>query len=80
MPAHVHTITDPGHVHDIVDNLAPGTVFGNYALTGSINQLQDLDQNTQSATTGITINSDGGGAAHNNLPPYACVNFIIKFQ
>jgi microcystin-dependent protein len=80
MPAHVHTITDPGHVHDIVDNLAPGTVFGSYALTGSVNQLQDLDQNTQSATTGITINSTGGGAAHNNLPPYACVNFIIKFQ
>jgi microcystin-dependent protein len=80
LAAHTHTITDPGHVHDIVDNLAPGTVFGSYALTGSVNQLQDLDQNTQSSTTGITINSDGGGAAHNNLPPYACVNFIIKFQ
>jgi microcystin-dependent protein len=80
LAAHTHTITDPGHVHDIVDNLAPGTVFGSYALTGSVNQLQDLDQNTQSATTGITINSTGGGAAHNNLPPYACVNFIIKFQ
>jgi microcystin-dependent protein len=80
MPAHSHTITDPGHVHDIVDNLAPGTVFGNYALTGSINQLQDLDQNTQSATTGVTINSTGGGGAHQNMPPYLGVNFIIKFQ
>jgi microcystin-dependent protein len=79
MPAHVHTITDPGHVHDIVDNLAPGTVFGSYALTGSVNQLQDLDQNTQSATTGITINSTGGGGSHNNLPPFCAINFIIKF-
>ena len=80
MPAHAHTITDPGHVHDIVDNLAPGTVFGSYALTGSVNQLQDLDQNTQSATTGITINSTGGGGAHQNMPPFLSLNFIIKFQ
>jgi microcystin-dependent protein len=80
MPTHVHTITDPGHVHDIVDNLAPGTVFGSYALTGSVNQLQDLDQNTQSATTGITINSTGGGGAHQNLPPFLSINFIIKYM
>jgi microcystin-dependent protein len=79
LAAHTHTITDPGHVHDIIDNLAPGTVFGNYATTGAVNQLQDLDQNTQSSTTGITINSDGGGMPHQNMPPYVSLNFIIKF-
>jgi microcystin-dependent protein len=38
-------------------------------------------------TTGIQINnasvsltSAGGGGAHNNLPPYVCINFIIKYE
>lgn len=32
------------------------------------------------AATGISIQAAGGGAAHNNMPPYLGVNFIIKFQ
>lgn len=31
------------------------------------------------AATGIGIQNNGGGAAHNNWPPYLGVNFIIKY-
>jgi len=27
----------------------------------------------------LTINNDGGGAAHNNMPPYQATNFVIKY-
>ena len=33
---------------------------------------------TQSATTGITIDNSGGSEAHNNTPPTIVVNYIIK--
>jgi microcystin-dependent protein len=32
------------------------------------------------AATGITTQNAGGGGAHNNLPPFVCVNFIIRYQ
>jgi microcystin-dependent protein len=32
----------------------------------------------QSATTGITLNNNGSGTAHNNLQPYIVLNYIIK--
>jgi microcystin-dependent protein len=78
MPAHAHTITDPGHVHTIVDNMAPGSHFD--SAGGGALQHDDVDQDTLSALTGITINNTGGGGSHNNMPPYLGLNFIIKFQ
>jgi microcystin-dependent protein len=31
--------------------------------------------------TGLsTTQNAGGGAAHNNLPPYLCINFIVRYQ
>jgi microcystin-dependent protein len=32
------------------------------------------------AATGVTIQSAGSDGAHNNLPPYLQINFIIKYQ
>jgi microcystin-dependent protein len=46
----------------------------------------------QGAATGVTVaaayaningnttDNAGSGGAHNNLPPYVCVNFVIRFQ
>lgn len=81
---HTHTITDPGHSHTLPQSLT--------ALTG-VGPADDWTQgsgtNTGSSTTGITINSNGahqhvidsqgGGQAHNNLPPYLVLNYIIKY-
>jgi microcystin-dependent protein len=78
LPAHSHTITDPGHTHEIVDNMAPGSVFDS-AGSGALLH-QDITQVTESSVTGITVNnSTGGDGAHNNLPPFCAINFIIKF-
>lgn len=74
LPSHTHTITDPGHTH--VENQNSATTGG---LTGwgardtSTNTSSATGYSTASATTDITINAAGGGAAHNNLQPYITV-------
>lgn len=80
MPSHTHTVTDPGHshppalgtnyYHSGISRLNPGVGTG--AFDFGVAQA-----NTGSATTGITLSSDGGGEAHNNLPPYLVLQFII---
>jgi len=69
--AHVHTITDGGHVHG--GGVKSG-VLG-YAAGGS---QDNGTAATVSATTGITIDSQGSGDAHENKPPFVDFNWIIK--
>lgn len=69
MPAHSHTVTDPGHVHLFghrSDNSGPDAgvrMIDNYPGT-------DGSVTTSTNTTGVTIQSTGSGVAHNNLNPY----------
>ena len=35
---------------------------------------------TNGNVTGITTQNAGGGGAHNNIPPFLAVNFIIRYQ
>lgn len=68
---HTHTINDPGHNHAYPQYNAGGNsnICGNsYAATGY----------TNSNVTGITINSSGAGAAHNNMQPTSFLNVMIK--
>jgi microcystin-dependent protein len=74
MPQHSHHITDAGHVHAVPtrgDLVNTGRAGAHAAGTGALGQ-------TQSATTGITIDNSGGSEAHNNTPPTIVVNYIIK--
>lgn len=73
MPAHTHT-QDP-HNHSIWGNNATGgsSAFGEAVLapaTGSNNKL------TAQATA--TNQNTGGGGAHENLPPFLTVHFVVK--
>jgi len=85
MPAHNHSITDPGHAHSTIGtasdgNFGPGGAAGYPAGT----------TNTAGSNTGITINNQGGGGSHNHTissdgthdhtvtPPYLASNYIIK--
>lgn len=83
--AHNHGVTDPGHVHAI----STGTTDGSVGRVDSASSAQAATFNTNSATTGLTVNNatatnisattgitlgnTGGGVAHNNLPPYIVV-------
>lgn len=71
MPAHAHTITDPGHSHGKgIDELIGGGSLSGYSSS--------VQASTASATTGITINNTGGGGAHANVQPTMVLNYIIK--
>lgn len=76
MPSHSHTINDPGHTHSYTKNTNDQQVS---ALVGEVAADQeDLAGITGSSTTGITVDSTGGGNPHNNMQPTAFVgNYFI---
>lgn len=79
IPAHSHEITDPGHSHDI--NIPNGT-DSNVPGGGSQSVSKPLatQGETAGATTGITINQTGGGGAHENMPPYYALAYIMRIS
>ena len=68
--SHTHTITDPGHVHSGVIRQ------GSFGLTTDFTNIQQTGS-TDSATTGITIDSSGVSGVGRNLPPYQTLNIYI---
>lgn len=72
MPSHTHTLSDPGHIHELGG-----------AYTGGSGPAGPLPSNyrntfTQSATTGITNNNTGGGGSFDNQPAFLEMQYIIK--
>lgn len=75
---HNHSITDPGHSHEYFNQPNSHEVAISLTTTGTADDV-NVNQTTQTSTTGITINnngdhfhtmgSTGGGAAHNNMQP-----------
>lgn len=77
---HNHTVTDPGHNHSTRGRIAWAGDDNNYQLwaLGS-------SEVTGTSTTGISIDDStvqveptGSGQAHENMPPYTSLNYIIK--
>lgn len=95
-PGHAHLVNDPGHMHNDAGHThsLPTVVGGTGIGTGSNFQLGIVNSGTgfasiQRSTTGLTIYGDlthvsvqatGSDGAHNNMPPYLQINFIIRFQ
>ncbi len=77
IPSHTHnnTLADPGHFHKINPS-AGGTAGG----SGSGSAMQNVDQFTDTRTTGITLTNaaTGGGNAHNNVQPTIISNKLIR--
>lgn len=74
-PSHTHSVTDPGHTHTtgFGTDSSSGNNHANFAKLDSTS----VNKTSNSNTTGITINSSGGGQAHNNVQPSLGVYFII---
>jgi microcystin-dependent protein len=87
--AHAHGIGDGGHVHG-----AAGYSSINYGTGGGLSFFQATSANTSSAGTGISVaaatagnnasgtgvsvQNTGSGNAHNNMPPFMCLVYVIK--
>ena len=74
MPSHNHAVNDPGHSHNVSPNGATvgtglatiaGAMAGNFLPAGNSQALS-----INPATTGISIQTSGASAAHNNIQPY----------
>ncbi len=74
IPAHNHTINDPGHSHTY--NQATGTA----PQTGSTTPVfaSNSAATTSTNTTGITINNNGGGNPHAIVQPTIVCNYIVR--
>ena len=83
LPAHNHTINDAGHAHTTTASSFGGNSGGTglYNPTNA-NSWTSSGVNTNTATTGITINNvtaQNASASHNNVQPSIIMNYIIKF-
>lgn len=77
MPTHSHGITDPGHTHSYTANTNDQSVTPLAELAAD---QADLAATTGSSQTGITINDEGGGGAHNNMQPTIFISNIFIFS
>lgn len=80
--AHSHSITDPGHTHDLNVSEATPKIVGQNSGGGE-NAADDLASTltTTSQTTGITINNAveaNAQQAHENRQPYSVVVWLMK--
>jgi len=89
IPSHTHTATcaEAGeHYHSYAaDDMVPGNIasYMHVAYDATSTNDRNTGKYLQTSHDGdhqhdITIGSTGGGAAHNNLPPYYTLAFIMK--
>ena len=83
LPSHNHTGTSgvdwPDHSHTPGNSeSAFATNLGNNFIAGGSGWGFQSSTGGASARHAHSIPSDGGGAAHNNMPPFVAVNVMIK--
>jgi microcystin-dependent protein len=81
-PAHAHGVTDNGHVHG-TSYQPPTAGYDGYTNTSGASiggSGNSPSWNINSALTGISIQSAGGGGAHENVQPTVFVPYIVKLD
>ncbi|MDQ0204061.1 phage tail protein [Pectinatus haikarae] len=83
MPSHGHTATTDAqgnHRHSLIyaDNAGTASAQAKAGIGGS-DWEETGCQYAGTHTHNVTIANNGSGAAHNNMPPYIVVNYIIKY-
>ena len=74
--SHTHGVTDPGHRHGGLYNTFTNDESGPYQVP-TVSAGTKL---TESATTGITVNTFGESGTNKNLPPYYALAFIMRIS
>lgn len=70
MPSHSHGVNDPTHYHQVTQSGVSGPAGGGGVASGT-------GVATTSEYTGISIQSSGGGGAHENVQPSNVVPYIV---
>ncbi len=82
MPNHAHGVSDPGHFHNWTGSRQQaGTDDHNNTQEfskGDNGTPDTVSKNTDSRFTGISVQAAGGGQAHENMPPFYVLAFIMK--
>ena len=73
IPTGLHLLTDLGHVHGGVPSNSVAYGLGSFGAA-----TYSATQNTNSATTGITLTDHAGGGTHNNMSPFILGTWFIK--
>ncbi len=78
MPAHAHTLNDPGHTHNIKTRTG-GTAGGNNILVVGVANVAETPvlKASESKVTGITMDNSGSGNGHNNIQPYTALKYAV---
>ena len=79
--SHNHDIIDPGHVHQmtrVLTDFNADATFDAVSTRVTADDANYQDRNTNSALTGISVQSAGVSGTNANMPPYLGIQFIIK--
>jgi microcystin-dependent protein len=71
MPSHTHTSNAVGNTVGLITANGQNTAVGVDASA--------VEPNLYAAPAALSIDSAGSGAAHNNMQPFAVLNYIIKY-
>lgn len=81
--AETHTLTTgeiPSHSHTSnATGGAVGLITANGLNTASEVDSSAVEPNLYAAPAALSIDNAGGGGAHNNMQPFAVLNYIIRF-
>ena len=79
LATHSHGVTDAGHVHNHISIWqSPTSSTSGYVMWGDSAGQSGQQQTADNNTTGISINNNGSGTAHQNMQPTLFLNTMIK--
>lgn len=82
MPSHAHGVADPGHAHAWSGSRQQAGTDDNNNTSefskGDRGAADTVVKGTDVRFTGIGIQAAGGNAAHENMPPYFVLAYIMK--